>query len=848
MEKVKKYLCTFLSLLLIFVFASFVASCDTNSPGENPAIVELENVVFEDVTIPYDGFEHSLSVANLPEGATVVYDNNGKIDSGEYTITANITYNGVNKKLTAKLNITKLDSILTADEEQFFYNQGIDRKISYQFNNKEQELSIEIYSMDDEKLDDKALYTPGKYKVSLTGSESRNYKASNKVWITVDIIESKYNVKFESENVIADGSEHVITATADLPEGYTLAYENNKGTTKGDYYAKAFVLDPNGNVVETQYAILSIDNPENPEFNEYLKEVLFSLFDQDQSGLNVFFDDFEAYGFERFPAIWYTYEKEEAESKEEIDADFEHDFNELESFDKATLSNKQQVAYDSIYELLFNAKKTAYNPDTIYMNMNYIDQFGGYVADLVSTLENYIIRTKEDIDDIISFINSSEEAFNSYYEYANDKALAGYPLSDYTLDKMIEYLNTISEQKTNRGYYLYDFLANKVNNFKDINDEEKSAYIERINTALDEKFMPAIEQLATNLASCKGKLEEGKEGYLSKYEGGSDIYKAKLESVLGFHELSGEKYIDELKKFLSKYNILSKNAVNTLVSKHKITTYMDITEYFNSNPVFDGTPLEMLEFLKEFASTIVKDLPISPEINIKEMDLIEAKNTNTVAYYRKSALGLQKIESITLNPILLDDDKLETLSTLAHEGYPGHLYSYVLSKQLGLTDYSIIFTKTGYGEGWATYVQIKLFEYLINNSTDEKQKDFLTYMYYNSYVEFIIYSMIDYYIFIEGYTVDDVKKLLNKYGYNKDAAEEIYNMIIEIPSQYSSYGYGKVVFVKIHDDAKKALSYYYDEIDYNMAIQSNGWTGLESLISLSDDYIAKQQFLHGIIK
>ena len=79
MEKVKKYLCTFLSLLLIFVFAFFAASCDTNSPGENPAIVELENVVFEDVTIPYDGIEHSLSVANLPEGATVVYDNNGQL-------------------------------------------------------------------------------------------------------------------------------------------------------------------------------------------------------------------------------------------------------------------------------------------------------------------------------------------------------------------------------------------------------------------------------------------------------------------------------------------------------------------------------------------------------------------------------------------------------------------------------------------------------------------------------------------------------------------------------------------------------------------------------------------------
>ena len=63
-------------------------------------------------------------------------------------------------------------------------------------------------------------------------------------------------------------------------------------------------------------------------------------------------------------------------------------------------------------------------------------------------------------------------------------------------------------------------------------------------------------------------------------------------------------------------------------------------------------------------------------------------------------------ENITLNGTKLGD-KNDVLGTLAHEGYPGHLYAYVYSKELGLSNLATVMTSTAHGEGWATYVSLQ---------------------------------------------------------------------------------------------------------------------------------------------
>ena len=74
------------------------------------ATYDMSGVVFANKTVTYNGSAFSIEATNLPIGVTVAYENNGKTDAGEYTITAiftgNANYNAIANK-TATLTINK---------------------------------------------------------------------------------------------------------------------------------------------------------------------------------------------------------------------------------------------------------------------------------------------------------------------------------------------------------------------------------------------------------------------------------------------------------------------------------------------------------------------------------------------------------------------------------------------------------------------------------------------------------------------------------------------------------------------------------------------------------------------
>ena len=83
-------------------------------------------------------------------------------------------------------------------------------------------------------------------------------------------------------------------------------------------------------------------------------------------------------------------------------------------------------------------------------------------------------------------------------------------------------------------------------------------------------------------------------------------------------------------------------------------------------------------------------------------------------------------------------------------------------------------------------------------------------------------------------------------GYSADSADSIYELLIEIPTQYVSYGYGKMVMFGIHEEAKEILGAYYDEIEFNAMVHSKGWTDLAQLEETYNDYMMKKCHLLGI--
>lgn len=73
---------------------------------------DMSSVKFENETVTYDGKAHSIEITgDLPEGVTVTYEGNSRVDAGTYTVTAKFkgdteNYNAI-KSMTAKLVIQK---------------------------------------------------------------------------------------------------------------------------------------------------------------------------------------------------------------------------------------------------------------------------------------------------------------------------------------------------------------------------------------------------------------------------------------------------------------------------------------------------------------------------------------------------------------------------------------------------------------------------------------------------------------------------------------------------------------------------------------------------------------------
>ena len=822
------------SLVLIIVSALLLVACQPSEPKEITEKV-LESLVFEDATYEYDGKEKQLEVVNPYEerGVTVTYRNNRNSRPGTYTVSAIIKYEELSVTKKAKLTITKAVSILEAETTQTLYVTDENFDVVYKLNNTSQKVLIKDTAGNDVNVAN--LINVGVYNLELYAPENDLYFESNHISVTLNVIKSKYDIKFNSKEVIADGNEHKVELEGTLPEGLTVEYQNNKGTVDGTYYAVASIKDNTGAVVEEHYAVLKIENPENEEFQKYLDEFFVSYLEEDQLSVNIFCEDPSKFGLAHYEAEWYTYETIG-------DDEIEHDLNlfkdmlvELEEFKDAELNDLQESAYKTV-EAFLNYYVDYYSiEDSFFSQILYVDQFGGYVADFGTYMEAYSLRSELEVQDIVKYIESTKEAFPSYLEFLKDKTERGYALSDFTISEMRKYLSEILDSKDN--YYLADILCEKIDGLSFLTQEQKDSYKEQVNTGMKECFMYGVQELYDGLKQYSGKLNPEDEGYYASYENGRELYLMELENLLGI-EIDPEAYIKEVEKAV---NNTVKEVINTqtvLINKYYISSWEQLEGIIAKNVIYDGTPEEMLVYLKEFAKTIVPELKSSPEITVKEMDEASAKVSNAVAYYMKSALDNTASEYITLNPIKLGDStKNDVLSTLAHEGYPGHLYAYVYSKELGLSNLATVMTSTAHGEGWATYVSIKLFEYAMESSTNDQFKEVMKYLRANELSSFLLETRIDAGIHLEGWTIEDVATYMDGLGYSSDSAKEIYNLMIEMPSQYAAYGYGKLVFNNLHQEAKSYLGYHYNEVEFNAMLLSKGWTNLGILQDTYEEYM-----------
>ncbi len=789
-------------------------------------------ITFDGAEFTFDKSAHSLAAANLPEGFTVTYDGNNQVNAGEYTVKANVKSPfGTVKEYSAKLTIKKATANLSVLENQNMYLDENGKVVGqYEIDNDEQTVSYYFTS---------GFSGEGEYNVTFEAAESQNYAKVEKT-VTAYVYLNQYFISFDNATFLFDGTEKE-AVVKNLPAGATVEYVNNKHTDQGRYQVSATV-SKDGNELCTVRTIMVIDHPKNAEFESFLDEFLVMMVEEDQMTINFFFVHPENYGLDHydaeFPIANLDYDPVEAE------AEFQEIFGELHAFADANLSFEELATYRIIDNYLNYLH--GITEEMEYMTNGYLGSYLGYQANIPLDLAEYKFRNEQDIQDFIDLLNSSVDAFKSYYEYTVEQFNRGYGLTDAAIDSVVSQCEKFVAEKEN--HYLIDIFNDKIDNIDfELVNKTKDEYKALAKAGIQNELCAAYQYIQEHLPELKG--SDIQIGGLSTYgEAGLEYYRLKLGNVVGIHDINITETIKLIDDALSSYNA----KMDRVVTQYRNLDARAQNEFLKAvqdgKPVYTKqTPDQLLQMYQELAKQFVPDIAEMPEISIKLVYESLKDNFSPAAYF-VSPIDETHYESIYLNPKYTGDYNY-IFTTLAHEGYPGHLYQNVYTKSLDIHPIRKLIRSQGYMEGWATYMELKSYQWVTTYNTTPLRLA-LQYNYLNDIVNGLLSCRVDLGIHTQGWLPEDIAKYMNRVfdstSYKAADMQDFYDQVVEIPTNMSTYFLSWLILEQLHDKAAAQLGSYFNEVSFNKVILDCGAAPLEIVSERCNQFIEEQKFIYGI--
>ena len=430
----------------------------------------------------------------------------------------------------------------------------------------------------------------------------------------------------------------------------------------------------------------------------------------------------------------------------------------------------------------------------------------GAVSELPILLAEYRLDTVEDVEQYLSILAQIPDYFDGLILYEQEKADAGLFMSDAAVDKVIRQCSALMDarQLENHTHFLEITFDNRLEALVDqgiLTEKASLSYQSNNNRLLTTVVAPAYDHLADELTLLKG---SGKDTCgLAHYPGGREYYKALLRLQTG-----SARSIDEIKQLL--YNDLSAN-YTALAQLFKDND--SLQEQFTMEPAFlpEMSPTEILDYLE---TSMEQDYPsISQGENttligctVKYVDG-SLEPYSAPAFYMTPPIDNVFNNTIYINALDTSDD-LSLFTTLAHEGYPGHLYQTVYSQNSwnlsGTTPLRSILYYGGYVEGWAMYAELSSYDYAIKLSGSGHPEAVPYYLAcrLDRQIQLCLYSLLDIAIHYDGAALEDVQEILNSFGsLDTDTVKAIYSYIAEEPCNYPKYYLG---YLEITDLKKQA--------------------------------------------
>lgn len=535
--------------------------------------------------------------------------------------------------------------------------------------------------------------------------------------------------------------------------------------------------------------ISSILTPIHAEesFSDFEDELFQEMMSEDYTTLHFSLRDYQKYGIEKpdvniGDASWDDYE----DSVEDCDGYLKK----LQSFDYDSLSETEQKDYRTIAFYLERNKELNSYP---YFDWAF-NSAEGVIDNLLTTFTEFVFYEKEDIDDYLATLSSVPAYLDQCLENTKKQAAKGYFLTDAMLKATEDAIEKFVDKKDDNE--LIKIFNENIDAFDGLSAEEKEAYKKKNQEIVLNAYIPSYEKVAEELQKLKGSRKA--DYNVSSLDGGSEYYAAlaryktsidaDVETILDICTQYIEKSVDELYDIMQNHSEVTEETLD-FDSAEDVLSYLE--GHLDAFPVLDKV-----------------------HYNVQYLDPSVA-NDSIVAYYLSPPVDDMRDNVIKINGDNVSD-VLDLYTTLAHEGFPGHLYqtNYYIQQQPSLLRTQL--TMMGYQEGWGMFAEGQALHVSgLSEYASEYQK-------INIELNYVLSAAVDLGVNGLGWSTKDVSKYLDRLDLNSSIAKDLYDFATLQPGTILPYGVGIAMFELLENKAKNALGNDFDQKAFNEVLLNDG--------------------------
>lgn len=402
---------------------------------------------------------------------------------------------------------------------------------------------------------------------------------------------------------------------------------------------------------------------------------------------------------------------------------------------------------------------------------------GGVTSQLPVLLAEYTFRNTRDIKDYLGLLSQMDTYFLGILDYEQKKADAGLFMSDEACLKVIEGCEVFTEHPDDN--FLIDTFSNRLNAMDGLTDTQKNAYLKQHSKVLSDHVIPAYSQMIKGLTMLLGR---GHNNWgLCNFPKGKAYYEAVVSADTGCDD-SVEDLFSQIAKARREDLTFCQNL---LENNPKLAS---------QSPKPDAALKEENAMLSRLQKEILTDFPAPPQTDVEICHVDPALSEYLAPAFYITA----PIDDISHNRIYINDAKNDTdiyyFTTLAHEGYPGHLYQTICTSSYGAPEVLSLLNYPGYTEGWATYTEMQAFYYA------GLDPDLASLLQHNQAATLSLYATADIGIHYFGWEKEKIAAFWSEYGVDDTATvNKITDLILEEPGNYLKYYVGYLKFRQMRE-------------------------------------------------